>query len=178
MCSASACFAWFLYVPLSLPQEPALFHVMTLMTRLRLTGEKQQVRSHHRCVSISASRLESEHLPQLGFTAVQSRGSQLYKVRVHSCTKSGCSSTCTSHLPQSQFLTLKPFSSHCQMPHPLHGWLCPVRLCQIVAPSLRVLLRPKINSKALVISVVAGLGLTSLAFIRNTSLGLCWYKST
>lgn len=107
-----------------------------------------------------------------------SSGSQLYKVGVHSCTKSGCSSTCTSHLPQSQFLTLKPFSSHCQMPHPLHGWLCPVRLCQIVAPSLRVLLPPKINSKALVISVVAGLGLTSLAFIRNTSLGLCWYKST
>lgn len=140
-----------------------MFHVVTLMSQLRLTGEKQQLRSHHRCVSISASRLESEHLPQL-------RGSQLYKVRVQLNLHCTPSTIPVSHT-EAFLLTLPSATST--------AWLAVSCLsAPNVAPSLRVLLPPKINSKAPVISVVAGLGLTSLAFIRNTSLGLCWYKST
>lgn len=139
------------------------------MSQVRLTGEKQQDRSPTTvCEHLFASSLVSEHPLSLetcstsaGAGAVQSQGAAQAPPRTF------------HHLSFSETFLLKLLNATSTACLDVSCLPAPN-----VAPSLRVLLPQKSIAKLQVISAVAGLGLTSLAFIRNTSLGLCWYKST
>lgn len=96
-----------------------------------------------------------------------------------SSTKSGYNSSLTSHLQvhKSLLITLQPFSSVCWITHAAYMHVYCLSVANM-ASSGSVLFPQKSIAKLQVISMVAGLGLTSLAFIRNISLSLCWHKST
>lgn len=65
----------------------------------------------------------------------------------------------------------------CPIAHADYTDMCCLPLISM-APSASVHFPTKISIKTSDDFSVSGLGLTSLAFIRNTSLSLCWYKST
>lgn len=123
------------------------------------------------CEHPFASRLVPEHLPALEMcwsSVVQ----QLHRARVQLKPRSTPSTTPVSHT-EPFLLKLLDVTSTARL-----DVSCLSSPNMPPSPGVLHSSPQKQTAKLQVISVVAGLGLTSLAFIRNTSLSLCWYKST
>lgn len=166
VCSTSTCLTYFH----SFPQDSFLIHMITLHERSQANTHAHRKAAGyetHLCMLRTSSSLTSNEL--LGFVR-QDSNSALYTGR----TKLGCNLILISYqhihnLKELHFVLALQFAQY------MGTYCLPVAN---MAHSATVLFPPKSIANLKVISVVAGLGLTSLVFIRNTSLSLCWYKST